>query len=269
MDWEEIFFESCKESISRNDASPEDQRIADWRFLLPLSSLSESLIIGTGLGTVPIALTRMCQKVYAVDSSNKKISFLSLRKEQQSLNNLYPLCISDLGELSFPPQSFDLISIQPEREKDLTQERPLTQVIDFLKRLLKPNGILHLTVPNSLSPNAVFRRMKSASHWTQQTYFYYRKILKEHGFSFVEVYAPLPHFDRTPLFYLPLNSPEIMNFFLNQVLPLIEMVSPESKRAYAKEYRLAKFGLSAVRRFKLARLIPYFVSGYCLLARRN
>lgn len=265
--WEEFFFEAGKENLLKKGASLEDRRIADWQFLLPVRSGAEALVVGIGLGTLPVALAGSFGRVYAADTSSSLIDFLKTRKEQQCLEALQPIQVWDLDDLRFPQSSLDLISINPEEQRGLTKERKFTDIIDFLKEFIAPNGILQLTVGNRFAAQNWFRTRRKNN--LRDTLSNYRRVLKKSGFRHLEIYAPLPHFDGIPLFYLPLHSPQVIDFFLKKVLPLMEMVSPEAKRTHAVEYWMSKMFIGIAIRLRLARLIPYFVSGYCIIAHKD
>ncbi len=265
--WEAAFFDLCKEKTAKNEAPPEDQRMADWRFFLSLPPQAKALIIGSGLGTIPISLTGACQKVYVADASQDRINFLRLRKEQQGLEALSPMQVLDLEELGFLKSSLDFVSINPGEQRAMIKEKNLSQTITCLAEFIQPGGTLHLMLENRFSLQGWMRRRRR--NHLSHSLPYYRRILAEQGFRDLEIYAPLPNFDGVPLFYLPLGSSQIIHFFLEKILPLIEMVSPETKKAYALEYRMAKVALGLAARFKLGFLLPYFVSGYCIIARKE
>ncbi|MDA2912733.1 hypothetical protein MYX77_02020 [Acidobacteriia bacterium AH_259_A11_L15] len=133
---------------------------------------------------------------------------------------------------------------------------------------MNEGGIVYLSLGNRLAFQHLFRRGKNGSSLPLHTIYGYRRILEAEGFSEFQFYAPLPHYDGIPLFYVPLEDTHALNFFLRHIFPLLETVSPEVRRAYAFEYAVAKIGVRLALLFKLTGLAKVFVSGFSIIAKK-
>ncbi len=261
--WNTALYNYTKVQVGKNGTVVEDQRTADWRYLLPLSSESVALVLGCGLGTVPVALSETCRKVYAVDSCWDKVAFLNIRKKQHKIDNLYPTYAHDTLSLPFSAGCFDLVSV-----RDMAQPLPFYKTVRRAHGLLKEGAIAHFSLGNRLAFQRLLCRGESGASPPLHTIFGYRRILKTEGFSDIQFYAVLPHHNGIPLFYIPLESSQAMEFFLRNIFPLFEMVTPESKQAFALEYMVAKIAVRLGLFFNLTSLAKIFVPGFCVIARK-
>ena len=246
---------------------PEDLRIADWRFYLPLDDNANSLTIGCGWGTLPVALCETCKTVYAVDKSADRIDFLNVRKEQQIIENLYPLCVGDYLSLPFSNGSFDLISIA-DHKFDSKLGDPFCDIVHYAYDLLKDGGCVNVFASNKFSIRGLLdkdvRKEKKLTH----TLYGYKNILKKMGFSNIKVYSPLPRYEGISLVNLPIEDARIRKFFFRDILPIFEMVSPESKKAYVLESLVAKIGVPVVNILGLDVLAKFFTPGFNIIAKK-
>ncbi|MBI2982474.1 MAG: class I SAM-dependent methyltransferase [Deltaproteobacteria bacterium] len=260
---ETAVYELAKGRVMQDKALLEDQRVADWIYMTSLDLNGKALTIGCGLGTLPISLSRTCQEVIAVDCERKKVEFLKLCIKQRGLANLEAIHVEDVSKLSLAEAQFDLISLSgplPQKSGDLW---PL---VEKMHALLKEGGVLHLSLDNKWAfQNLLGLRWMSGGHTLSGT----ERRLGKIGFDPLRFYAPLPHPDGIPLFYLPLKNSGAIHFFLENLFPLFEMVSPEARRRYALPYAISKIGVRAARALHLTSLAGHFVPGFTVLASKR
>ena len=266
--WKKAFYEFSKAEIGSGGTVPEDQRIADWKYLLPLNRDTRALVFGCGWGTVAVALSEICGTVGVIDSDCEKLSFLNGRKKQQRIDNLYPIYVKDRSGFPFSESSFDLVSVGG-HSWGVNQPVEVRDIVRDAHGLLKDGGTVYLSFRNRLAFQDLLKWGKSSAPFRLHTAYGYRRILQAEGFSEIQFYAPLPRYDGIPLFYLPLENSHALNFFLRNIFPLFEMVSPEVKRAYAMEYAVAKLGVRLTLLFRLATLAKIFVPGFNIVAKKT
>lgn len=295
--WTTAIYDYLKLKSIRDYVIVGDERRADWRYLLPLSQDSVALDLGCGWGAIAIALSEICGSVIAMDATWERISFLNIRKEQQKIENLFPIHGGDQLEFPFYDNYFDLVSMVGVLEWIGTwyiNAKPRDAQITALKKicsLLKKGGYLYIGIENrfgyqylvgakdhnglpfvSILPrllaNFVSKLFTGEAYTTYQYSIYgYKKILWEAGFSEIQFFSPLPQY-RTPLFYLPLSSNKALNYFFEYIFPLFDMVSPEVKKDYALQYKIAKIGVRLVLLLKITGLAKFFVPGFSILAKK-
>lgn len=264
--WDEAIFQYSLNQIKKNERIPEDLRIADWIYFLPESSLENVLVIGAGLGTTPLALASICQHVTCIDSNESQIDIL--KRRAQSYSHLRTFLSDNWAQIN--NQSYSLIAVQDlSLAFQLTHSQTLHDLNNQLHQLLSLNGSLQLFLRNKYSIQYLMDR----SDHIKQTRFYslnqYRKMFKKSGFSQVSTYAPIPHFDSIPLFYLPVDYHRALKYFFKVIFPLFEMVSPEVTKQYGLQYQVAKLGANGAMFFHLYPLVKYFLSGYLFIATKH
>ncbi len=265
--WAAALYYYNKEQVERGGNVLEDERIADWRYLLPSKIERTVLTLGCGWGTVPVALAEGSASVYAADSSADKIALLDIRRRQQGLNHLRPIHATHWADLQLPAASFDLVSV-----REFNWEGGMLTPFDVMLRridpLLKPGGIVQLTVANRLAFQYLLRLESKPNSSPLHSLAAYRRMLRAAGFSNIEVYAPLPHFDRIPMFYIPLDDSQAQRFFFSHLFPLFERVSTDVRQAYALQYAIARTSVRIALGLHLTRLAMNFVSGFCIFAKK-
>ena len=266
--WDVALFEYTKSQVARGRSLLEDRRAADWIYFLPFKSNSIALSIGCGWGTVPIALSETCARVYAIDPEWERIKFLDIRKKQQRIDNLFPIYVSGCLDLPFSQGQFDFVSVSVKGFRwCATEPISFRKIVQRVYDLLKKDGIAYLSLGNRLAfQDLLWRNRKSSASLPLHTIFGYRRILKEEGFSDIHFYAPLPHHNGIPLFYLSLENTEALNYFFQNIFPLFEMASPEVKKQYGLQYKLVKIGVRLALIFRLTNLAKYFVPGFSIIA---
>ena len=294
--WETALYEYTKARVTRNGLAYEDQRVADWKYLLPLSRDSVVMVVGCGLGTVPVSLAETCGRVYAVDPTWEKVCFLNARKKQQGIDNLFPIFGSRNLDFPFARGQFDLIAIVGTFEWVTMRSgvgglrAAQVEALQHIHGLLKQDGRLYFTADNRFGYQHLFggmgkswlrlagvisrsvaklatRVVKREGLGTQRYSIRgYKKLLREAGFGNTDFYAPLPKHTGIPLFHLPLHNDEAMRYFFSNIFPLFEMVSPEVKGQYGLQYPMAKIGARLALRFRGTKLAKYFAPGFSIIA---
>jgi len=230
-----------------------DERGTDWTNLLPLHKESLVLVIGAEFGNSAVALSKLCKKVYVVESDLEKLAFLEIRKEQQGLSNIFLIETKNL-ELPFEDEFFDLVFTRRFSKK----------VLEQIYRILKRGGRLFLSVENLFGPQRILTASFSSS---SHSLFGYKNILKKAGFSEIEPYGLLPN-DKIPLFSLPLWNSKLLKYFFKNIFFLSEMVSPEAKRSYTAQYKLAKIGVKLMSIFPLFGITKLFFPHFWIIAKK-
>jgi SAM-dependent methyltransferase len=266
--WKVSLFEYAKAISAAGGSLEEDLRIVDWQYFLPLSNRVVALILGCGLGTVSVALSEVCKKVYAVDTDWDKISFLNIRKKQQNLVNLHPIYVESGDFLPFPDGYFDLITMRQFKWESVGTV-PFRNIIRRLRGLLAEEGRIFIGVENRLTFQSLLGLKKENMNYRPHTLFGYRKILQEEQFSDVEFFAPLPHYLGLIMFYLPLKDNRALDFFLSNIFPLFETVTPDVKKKHGLQYSIAKLGVKLTLIFKAAGLAKMFLPGFYISARKR
>lgn len=262
--FDKALYDYNKARVLRDELISEDQRIADWKYLLPLNRDSVALSFGCRMGTIPAALAETCKRVYVIDAVWERITFLNIRRRQHGIDNLCPIYVNSISDIPFPAKYFDIVSV---RECDWGAT--LFRFRDLVQRvygLLKEGGTAYLSVGNRLSYRHLFQRHKISASPPLHTIYGYRRMLRSEGFSDCHFYAPLPDHDGIPLFYLPLQNTEALNYFFENIFPLFEMVSPEVKKQYGFQYKLAKIGVRVALLFRLTTLAKFLVPGFGIIA---
>jgi SAM-dependent methyltransferase len=265
--WRAALYYHYKSQIAQGGTTAEDERMADWRFLLPETHGGRTLVLGCGWGTVAVALAKDSEHLCAIDCSWETLAFLNILRKQEQLDNLSLMQANRWPMLPFSDNSFDLISINP-AYWDPEDTTPLRMVVQHTHRLLERGGMVHLVVGNAWSPVHLLQRAKRQTGPALHAFPEYRQLLQAEGFTEIQMYAPLPHYKGVPLFYVPLDDAGALAFFFHDLFPLFERVSPEVKRVYARYYLLAKVGVWIALQLRLTWLAKFFVPGYHIFARK-
>jgi len=266
--WQTALFNFNKEQVVKNYPTLEDKRMTDWRYLIPIDKKHTVLVLGCGLGVIPIALSEQCKKVYAVDPEWEKATFLNIRKDQLGIENLFPLIGNNVGKLPFNEESFDLVVI-------LGYQFPTDNSYNFyllsqqIHRLLKERGKIYFSLDNKWSFQRLFRPAKTMNPKLIHNLYGYKRILAEKMFSNIRFYAPLPQHNRTPMYYLSLDNNRAIQFYFESVFPLFDMVTPEVKKIYGVQYNLIKIIVKLALILRLTALAKFFVPGFSIIAQKK
>lgn len=270
--WDVAVYQHAQAEIAAGRGLAEDERAADWQYLLPSIRLGAALVLGCGLGTVPVALSRRFAEVHVVDIVPDRTRLLELRAVQHGIENVFPLCVQPGQALPFEDGRFDLVVARSE-DWTLTvrhgRDRRAFEIAGReTHRLLAPGGTAYWTVGNRLGYPRLLRPWRAGAG-VEHTLGGYRRMLAAAGFTDVRFYAPLPSHEGIPLFYLPIGEGAHFEYFFRHLFPLFETVSTEVKRLYGVEYRLAKIAVRAALRLGLARWAGRLSPGFGIIATRD
>jgi len=116
--------------------------------ILTMINLEKSfkiLDIGTGPGTLPIALVKKFNNtfpfyIYGIDPSSNSISRAKMITKQLKLEKILTFKLGSFEEIPFPQDFFDLITTNAAFNLSINKEKG----IDEIKRVIKNNGIVIL-----------------------------------------------------------------------------------------------------------------------------
>lgn len=267
--WQETLFEIGKERLASGLPLPDDDRVADYSYLLPLPAGRplDALVIGGSWGILPARLAEWCRSVQVVSQNTEYTALLQQRILTGNNDGISVVKSSSLFPSAFGDERFDLVGYGG--WSGSAQERISFRAFAAeAHRLLKRGGVFFCTIGNRWSLQRWLRKNVITEPFRLMTLFGYRMALRSAGFEAITAYGPLPRHDGIPLCFLPLGGLSDMQCFIDRVFPLFDMVSPESKRAYAIEYRLAKCAVKLGQLFHVTTLMKYFLSGFLLIAQK-
>jgi 2-polyprenyl-3-methyl-5-hydroxy-6-metoxy-1,4-benzoquinol methylase len=198
---------------------------APWKHMLNLNgTTSKVLDIGAGGGAITFSLAEIFEDVYSLEYVRERIEFVSLRAEQDKVDNVHPVQAS-LFELPFAEGLFDAVICNGIIEW-LGEWNPSGKPFDIqrdtiarLRGLLRPGGLLIIGIENrfgytfllgredhnqlrytSFMPRAVANivsRWKLGKAYRTYTYslYGYRKLLRQAGFGDYDVYCVSPGYN--------------------------------------------------------------------------
>lgn len=181
----------------------------------------EVLDIGSGAGGISIVFAKKCRRIASLDSGAENVEFIRQRLEEKNINNI-ELLLGDATKLPFHDEEFDITILNGVLEwipyasgKDpfSLQRRALTEAF----RVLKKGGLLYLATENRWYPFNFLRDphahipfacmlprkianfvsfIFSGKPYENFIYSYWKlkNLIKESGFSRVNIYAPLIHY---------------------------------------------------------------------------
>lgn len=246
-----------------------DESRSDWKFLFPLSGSSVVLDMGCGFGSIAFSLSRRCGTVAAMDLSEKRLRYVSMRAAQEGSGNILPVFGGDSARLPFKDASFDLVVLNGVLEwlglfdehkdpRDVQLER-----LREIRRVLKPDGAVYVGIENrigyvyffggrdhgrtrftTLMPRAaadLVCRLTGRKGYRTYTYTEagYRALFREAGFGRAEFYATLPSY-RDVYFLAPLHDHGMMSYFFGN---LFKADSPRRRVIRAAAKLLIKLGI--------------------------
>jgi SAM-dependent methyltransferase len=143
------------------DSNPElydyvaDLNRASWIPILPVDPASTVLDVSAGLGALTHALALNYQHVVAVDPVAELVRFTKVRLEREGLSNV-DFIHTTLDALPFEEGTFDLIALNGVLE--WVREEAQIGVLQNLRRLLKPHGVLVIGSENRIGYTSLLRR---------------------------------------------------------------------------------------------------------------
>lgn len=265
-----------------------DERRINWKYLIESNVGGRILDAGSGWGTLSFSLAKDCELVYAFESVWERVEFIQIRKRQDKIVNLKPVC-GNISKLPFPDDYFDVVILNGVLEwlglSDLSckpseaQERALRSIF----RVLKPGGSLYIGIENrfayfyfvgvkdphsglrfaTLMPRVfadLYSRIVKKKGY--RTYIYsrrgYKNLLVKAGFRKVYFYVPVPGYLNFK-YIVPLDSPGAFKYCLLNILYYKTLFSPSLLRFFF-------VFLKIFFRTPLKRFSKYFVPDYSIIA---
>lgn len=274
---EYIAEDTNRAAVARNAALRERLKIL---FALPLGDGGRALDLGCGWGLHSIGLASFFDEVYSLDATLERVRMLSLRAEEQGLDNINPIHAS-ITNHPFPPNSFDFILSNGVLEwMGLNDKNYPPQILQeqFLRNmyvLLKSGGTLAIGIENRYAYGFLSGGVDNHSHMRftsivprriatllsmrkkgvpYQTYTYslqgYRKILNKLGFA-TSFLAPFPGYN-LPAFICDANDESIYNAFVE----------------FAGSHEKSRLRIPAILLQKL-NILKYLMPSYYIIAQKT
>jgi len=131
-----------------------DQNRSRFLDLIPLTSNSDVLEIGTGLGQFTGTISKKVNKVYALEVVEGQAQFVKERCKQVNADNVEVACGGDDCLLPYQDQSFDVVILSlvfewcGTRETNSSHNDAQLRLLSETHRVLKPNGAFYLATKN-------------------------------------------------------------------------------------------------------------------------
>jgi SAM-dependent methyltransferase len=258
--WARAYDSACKAAIAAG-AFVEDDRIADWQYLLPLQGSADAMVIGAGLGTMPTVLARSMKNVTVVETNEERRQLVDARVRFLGQANVQPRPDASDGALN---GRFDLVA-----SRACDWSGPSTDpaaVIALSARVLKPNGWCCLTLFNRWSATSILRGGETRHDaWSKTRY---EAALAAAGFTDIVFYAVIPSVEAPPLFWVPLTGRGAFRYFLRDLLGLLDLASPEARSRFQWLLRVSRIGVSAALALRLTSVAAHFAPAFGVTARR-
>lgn len=210
---------------------------ADFRAILPMTSDTDVLEIGSGWGGVTATLAPHCRTLIALDTNPYTLRFVAMRMKEDGINNVSLAVVDPLdhGRLPLPDGSVELAILNGVLEyvgsaaQDAAPRELQLRGLREVRRVLKPGGAVYVGIENRLSylyflgtrdhsglryTSLLPRPLASLATWLRRrmpyrtyTYSYrgYRRLLREAGFAPPQVYIAVPNY-RDPRFIVPADD---------------------------------------------------------------
>ncbi|MCQ9205361.1 MAG: methyltransferase domain-containing protein [Omnitrophica bacterium] len=181
----------------------------------------EVLDIGSGAGGISIVFAQKCKRIVSLDSGADNVEFIRQRLEEKNIKNI-ELLLGNAIKLPFHDEEFDIVILNGVlewipytrgKEPFSLQCRALAEAF----RVLKKRGLLYLATENRWYPFNFLRDphvhipfvcmlprkianfvsfIFSRKPYENFIYSYWKlkNLIKESGFSRVDIYAPLIHY---------------------------------------------------------------------------
>ena len=233
--WDKALLESSDPAVKKAAGMILNLDRANWHWLAPLPPESRVLDLGAGTGTNSHALALNYQEVVALEPVRERVDFMKQRFRQERIDNV-TLIRSSLWTLPFARETFDLVAmngvlewVAEGREGDPRelQKRALQNAWS----MLRPGGYLYIGIENRTGlgnfvgypdphcglpfvtvlprPLAHWYARKKGQKEGYRNYLYsangYKKLLRESGFTGVDVYLAVPSYNH-PKFLFRLDD---------------------------------------------------------------
>ena len=181
----------------------------------------EVLDIGSGAGGISIVFAKKCKRVVSLDSGSENIEFIKQRLDKENIDNI-ELLLGDATKLPFASFEFDIVILNGVLEwvPYASGKDPFSLQCKALReasRVLKKGGSLYLATENRWYPFNFLRDphahipfvcilprkmanfvsfIISKKPYENFIYSYgkLKRLIKDSGFSRVDLYAPLIHY---------------------------------------------------------------------------
>lgn len=203
-----------------------------WRFLLPLTKSCSALYVGYDWGIQLEHLARQIGTLTVATSSEIKIAFLRLVRDQAGLKNIFFIRLDDMNSFKQKSAMFDILIL--DGYSRWLDNRDRGQMWLQFHALLKKGGCVlcntdianwvHKRASPLIARNGSFKDLPPAL-WlspkkdllasistTTQEY------MAQWGFEGTRVYLPLPHY-RNCKIVLPMDSREVFSYFVKHWTP--------------------------------------------------
>jgi len=253
--WIDVVNEEIKNKKKNLSSYIFDEQRSAWRFFCPLNKNSRVLDIGSLWGTLPFNLAKECGQVVALDAVIENCRFMKIRKEQDNISNVYPVCANAV-DLPFPEEYFDLIVLNGVLEwtgLSSHDENPLeihTRILSKINKMLKKGGVLYIGIENRFGaeyffgvkdPHTGFRfitilprfladfysKNKRKKRYSEITHSYsgMKNLLRKCNFNNIDFFLPLPNY-RHFAYFIPYNNNSALRYsVLNLMQSQIREVS--------------------------------------------
>jgi len=265
--WSRALFEHTRLAAREGLPSPEDERTADWKYLMSWMPDGIALVLGCGRGVVPLALANCFHTVYAADVSHERTALMAARAKEAGIGNVRPVTTDRGLCLPFRGERFDFVSVGDAGAESI-DGMEAGDLIGAVHGLLRPGGAARFSLGNRWGFDYMIGRGGGDGGPRRRGLLAYERILAEAGFTRIRAFAPFPRHVGTPMFYVPLDGRAPMDFFFRNLAMLFDAVSPEVKRSHALEYGVAKLGIRVATCARLAGVARLLVPGFCIFAER-
>ncbi|HMC16146.1 MAG TPA: class I SAM-dependent methyltransferase [Albitalea sp.] len=130
--------------------------------LLPVTSRSDVLEIGPGLGQFTVPLARMARSVKAIEVAPLQAEFVAERCRQQGLSNVEVMIGGDDCRLPYADASFDVIVLNlvfewcASRLEQEPHEAAQRRLLQEMSRVARPGAALYLATKNRYAMRLLF-----------------------------------------------------------------------------------------------------------------
>lgn len=219
---------------------------ADFRFLMPTTSDSVVVDIGSGWGNITSALARSSRHVIALDTNLDNLRFVQLRASQEGLNNV-TVAQADACTLPLRAESCDAALMVGVLEwvawgrKDGEPHTWQKKALERISRALRPGGCLYLATENRFSfkyflgakePHTdlrfvsilpfkfakMYSKLARKQDYREVTYslLELEKLLRSVGFDKIKFYFPIPGYQNFR-YLLDLENRGVSRYVLDQM----------------------------------------------------
>ena len=206
---------------------------ADWLYLGKGQERGAALDLGAGWGGLSLRLSRLFERVVAVEGVWERIKFASLLFRQEDASNVIPLH-ADIHSLPLAEESFDLVVMNGVLEwaalggEESDPERAQLNLLAKARRMLRPGGTLYIGIENRFAlifliggrdhgqprgmgvlPRPLAKwygrlRRLSQRHPLTHSPAGYRRLLQQAGFDDIGFYCAFPSYSY-PRVLIPLS----------------------------------------------------------------